>query len=414
MNDYLNTKVSSTVQLAIILLGLTIGLVSFFAYRSYQLAVEAYSNQAKAKLQTAATLLIPYHDEWHDRFISDNKPTEEEYQALVQKQSNLAKEIHVRYIYTFTYTLPPKFYFSSGSATDEDLKNPDLLTKLGQEYENTSEYLEKVALTRTPQFGQAHDKWGHQFSYMLPRVSPKGVAYIIGLDISVDTIEQDALQIFWYWLIVGSFVSTIGFIFAFFAIKPIMKQLNEKNNALQRQTQNLQEANDKLKYLAKKDSLTGVNNRREFFSLVEDIWDKHEDIFCVMLDLDKFKTLNDTFGHAFGDVALVEFTKTVMQHLDDESIFGRLGGEEFSLVLFNKSYESVVEILESIRRDIENLQIQVNNQMIKYTVSMGIAKKETNAFIDECLEQADQMLYNAKQSGRNRIKFRIKQQDVFQ
>lgn len=58
---------------------------------------------------------------------------------------------------------------------------------------------------------------------MMPRTSPKGVAYIIGVDLSVDTLKEDALKIFWYWFLVGSFVSTIGFIFAFFAIKPIMR-----------------------------------------------------------------------------------------------------------------------------------------------------------------------------------------------
>lgn len=407
MHHYLKSKVSSTTQLALVLLCFTIGLVSFFAYESYHNAVDAYSKQAKEKLQTAVTLLIPYHDKWHDRFASENKPTKEEYNALLLNQSLLAKEIHVRYIYSFTYTKEPKFYFSSGSATDEDLKDPHLITTLNQEYENTSEYLTKVALTETPQFGQAHDQWGHHFSYMLPRVSPKGVAYILGVDLSVDTIKEDAMDIFWYWLVIGSFVSTIGFIFAFFAIKPIMRELNEKNSALELQTQNLQIANNQLEYLAKKDSLTGINNRREFFNLVTDIWDRHENIFCVMLDLDNFKTVNDTFGHTLGDVALIEFTKTVNVHINTNTIFGRLGGEEFALVMYDTSYKNVLSILESIKDAIQNLHIKTEDGKIHFTVSMGIAKKEYESSIDVCLDQADHMLYDAKQSGRNKIKVRL-------
>lgn len=85
-----------------------------------------------------------------------------------------------------------------------------------------------------------------------------------------------------------------------------------------------------MEYLAKKDPLTGINNRREFFRLVADIWDKSDDIFCVMLDLDKFKSVNDTFGHTWGDNALVEFAKTVALRLDHESIFGEW--EERSLL----------------------------------------------------------------------------------
>ncbi len=406
MIDYFKNNVSSTAKLAIILLSLTIGLVSFFAYKSYQDALVSYSNQAKATLQIAATFLRPYHDEWHDRFVSENKPSEEDYQALLHKQSKIAKEIGVQYIYTFTYTLPLKFYFSSDSACDKDLNTPGLHTKLGEVYEGVSSYLKKAVETHTPQFGEAKDKWGNHFSYMVPCKSPKSVKYILGVDLSDDTIKQGVLEIFWYWLFIGTFVLIIGFVFAFFAIKPIMRQLNEKNTKLEIQTKNLKDTNAQLEFLVKKDALTGISNRREFFRLTAEIWGNYDDIFCVMLDLDKFKTINDTFGHNLGDSALIEFTKTVTLHLDHESIFGRIGGEEFALIVFNKSAQDVYYLVESIREDTQNIAIPVNNQMIRFTVSIGVAKKERNDSVDVSLDKADQMLYKVKQSGRNNIKFR--------
>ncbi|MDD2829148.1 MAG: GGDEF domain-containing protein [Sulfuricurvum sp.] len=406
MIDFTKAKVSSTTKLALILLSLTIGLVSFFAYKSYQNALATYTNQAKERLQLATTLLKPYHDEWHDRFTYENKPTEAEYQELLHKQSHLAQKIGVEYIYTFTYTLPPKFYFSSDSASEKDIHDPLLHTKLGQEYLDVSHYLKKTVESGIPQFGEAQDQWGTHFSYLAPFESPKGVKYVLGIDLSVHNIKEDALKIFWHWLFFGSLVSLIGFVFAFFAIKPIMRQLDEKNTKLEIQTKNLKDTNEKFEYLAKKDSLTGINNRREFFRLSEEIYNTYEDIYCVMLDLDMFKSINDTFGHKIGDIALIEFSKILTQHLDDKSIFGRIGGEEFALILFNKSSEDVYRIVESIREDTQNISIPVADQSIHFTVSIGITKKEGNDSIDTSLDKADQMLYEAKQDGRNKVRFR--------
>ena len=162
----------------------------------------------------------------------------------------------------------------------------------------------------------------------------------------------------------------------------------------------------KLKDMAQKDFLTGVNNRGHFFTLVSKIWESDEEIFIAMFDLDKFKNINDTYGHNGGDKVLKKFTKTIVNILDDKDIFGRLGGEEFALVSLDNE-ENFMQKLESIRAETEALVIEHEDKEIHFTVSIGVSKKETNQNIDMALDEADKKLYTAKTTGRNKIKFRV-------
>jgi diguanylate cyclase (GGDEF)-like protein len=193
--------------------------------------------------------------------------------------------------------------------------------------------------------------------------------------------------------------------------KEIQAAMITTHTKLAMQSKKLQEANEKLEFMAKKDFLTAVNNRGNFFHLGEEVFTKvlqeDEFIFVAMFDLDKFKLLNDVYSHKVGDLALQAFTKTVEKHLNEEDIFGRLGGEEFALISQSSCSDSIVKKLQKIREETEKIIIEHNNQKISFTVSIGLVKKEVNDTLDMTLEKADKELYNAKDAGRNKVNFRL-------
>jgi len=192
--------------------------------------------------------------------------------------------------------------------------------------------------------------------------------------------------------------------------KEIQANMIKTHTKLAIQSKKLKEANEKLEYMAKKDFLTGINNRGSFFEstqkLVKDESVKTP-IYISMFDLDKFKNLNDTYGHKMGDVALKRFTQEVLKNLNETDIFGRIGGEEFALVISSFSENNVIEQIENIRKSIEKIVIPCEETQIHFTVSIGMVKKDKDETIDMALDRADKELYSAKKDGRNRLKFRL-------
>jgi diguanylate cyclase (GGDEF)-like protein/PAS domain S-box-containing protein len=168
----------------------------------------------------------------------------------------------------------------------------------------------------------------------------------------------------------------------------------------------------KVETLAFQDSLTGIDNRRHFISLCKrEIYRMRRSggrpAAVVMIDLDNFKTINDTYGHACGDQVLIDFTRAIQSHLRTLDIFGRVGGEEFALFLVDVNREEALEILERLRVSVESVQIQVNGKELKITASFGMVSSDQMRLedleIEKLLTLADQALYRAKEAGRNRI-----------
>ena len=178
---------------------------------------------------------------------------------------------------------------------------------------------------------------------------------------------------------------------------------------IESRTKELYEVNKKLKNLSEKDYLTGIDNRRNFFTkgsiLFNTPLEKNMKMYIAMLDLDKFKNINDTYGHAVGDEILKQFTNLISNHLHKDDIFGRLGGEEFAIIIINNNEDEVISKLDYIKKCVSD--IVVNNN-ITFTVSIGVeVKQELDKSLDEVLEKADILLYKAKDEGRNKLKFRL-------
>ncbi len=160
---------------------------------------------------------------------------------------------------------------------------------------------------------------------------------------------------------------------------------------------------------ANRDYLTGLYNRRYFFDSMseyeEEIKETGEQFAVAMIDIDHFKKVNDTHGHDVGDkviIALSEILRTSTSHRD---VVARFGGEEFCVVLKNINRYSAEDIFERIRLEIEKFSFHVEKDTyIKFTVSIGLVMNSDES-LEEIINQADMMLYNAKNDGRNRVVF---------
>ncbi|MGI6176029.1 MAG: GGDEF domain-containing protein [Christensenellales bacterium] len=159
-----------------------------------------------------------------------------------------------------------------------------------------------------------------------------------------------------------------------------------------------------LSELSVRDALTGVYNRRFLNSFLQNILDtsrkKGDKFYVLMLDIDHFKYINDTYGHVFGDHVLLACVQAIQSILRKGDIIARYGGEEFAVILFPRRPNNAVDIAERIRRMISSLRFHYN---VTVTVSIGVARSRPEDTIEALLDRADQYMYCAKQSGRNQV-----------
>lgn len=149
------------------------------------------------------------------------------------------------------------------------------------------------------------------------------------------------------------------------------------------------------------DALTEIHNRRWFF-LALPAAPLAGDAF-IIIDIDHFKRVNDTFGHAAGDIVLARTAKEMALNLRHGEIFARLGGEEFGLYLPAKANLDPQDVAERLRNAIWSLKIKVGETDIPVTISAGIAVADTGLPLHELMSRADSALYGAKSRGRNRV-----------
>ncbi len=158
-----------------------------------------------------------------------------------------------------------------------------------------------------------------------------------------------------------------------------------------------------LNRLATTDFLTRLFNRRYFSETVSRQLDnrrQQEHYSLIVFDIDLFKTINDKYGHATGDQVLATIADRCRQHIRQQDILARIGGEEFALFLPGCHLDAAYSIAEQCRLSIENTPIVIEEQMIKVTASFGVASSKTADF-DTLLKHADTALYQAKAGGRN-------------
>jgi two-component system, cell cycle response regulator len=153
-----------------------------------------------------------------------------------------------------------------------------------------------------------------------------------------------------------------------------------------------------LIHLANTDLLTGLANRRSFFSTAEAIMSRAQMVSAVLFDIDRFKSVNDEFGHDVGDEVL-KMVGSIVQR--EELTVGRLGGEEFAIVLEGKDVSAAFGLAEALRVSISKGEIQIDKKHLSVTCSFGVSERLPNENIDHLLKRADIALYAAKTNGRN-------------
>ncbi|MGC4086355.1 MAG: GGDEF domain-containing protein [Polyangiaceae bacterium] len=168
------------------------------------------------------------------------------------------------------------------------------------------------------------------------------------------------------------------------------------------------ELEQRLVELATHDGLTGLYNRRHFVDLAERELSRaarsHCPVSLCMLDADQFKQMNDEFGHTVGDRALTTLARATRGMLRAQDIFGRLGGEEFGVLLPDTRIEGAVSVAERIRRSVEVTQVPTaHSAPVWITVSIGVAQLRPGETFETLMRRADNALYAAKASGRNRV-----------
>ncbi len=169
-------------------------------------------------------------------------------------------------------------------------------------------------------------------------------------------------------------------------------------------TKELKSLNRRYMELSITDQLTGVFNRRKIDEVLNFEFDKtikeSKTLSIALLDIDKFKNINDTYGHLTGDKVLVQLARTVQSFRDKSYTFGRWGGEEFILICPNTPIDQAVEVAEKLRVHIAETEFEEVGHL---TCSVGVSYTNGSTSVDTCLQEMDEALYKAKENGRNRV-----------
>ena len=167
----------------------------------------------------------------------------------------------------------------------------------------------------------------------------------------------------------------------------------------------------KITHYANRDYLTGLYNRRYFYKNVkaylESSKESGEKCTIAMIDIDHFKKVNDTYGHDVGDRVIVSLADILRSGTNPNDVVARFGGEEFCLVLKNIDNDiPSAEILERLRGSVEKFQLEIDEQrVVKFTISIGAIVYDPAETLDDTINEADMLLYKAKNTGRNRLIF---------
>ena len=188
------------------------------------------------------------------------------------------------------------------------------------------------------------------------------------------------------------------------------KNLTESNNKLSALVEERELLLKELKLLTITDPMTTLYNRRYFAEISKSIVAlskrKKENLSIIMIDIDKFKNVNDTYGHQFGDDIIISLSRILIESQRKSDIICRYGGEEFIILLPYTALDATAVVAEKIRILVESSRMTLpSNERFKFTISLGVAQvdieKETN--INDALKRADDGLYQAKNSGRNNV-----------
>ncbi|MGE8397111.1 MAG: GGDEF domain-containing protein [Comamonas sp.] len=184
-------------------------------------------------------------------------------------------------------------------------------------------------------------------------------------------------------------------------------RLYQLRSRLRQQRQELAAALEENRELASRDPLTGLLNRRHMLELLH-LEQRRclrgvRTMLLAQMDIDHFKSINDTYGHGVGDLALQTFAKRVRENIRGSDVFSRWGGEEFVLLLSDTHVEGAMLTLQRVREAVQSAVIAGAPETLRMTVSIGLAEHIAGEALEVTLDRADKALYCAKRAGRNQV-----------
>ena len=195
--------------------------------------------------------------------------------------------------------------------------------------------------------------------------------------------------------------------FGIFFIYPLIRQQVKEEDKLRAMTRSLSARSDTMEQAALTDALTGMQNRRYFDDALREYIVAFERIGkpvgLMILDLDRFKSINDTHGHDVGDDVLRAVGSCLQELTRYHDVVARLGGEEFAVVTPNMDIDALIKFAERIRKAVSAMTVKSGNVTLKVTTSVGLAVWDGKEGADDLYRRADQQLYQAKRMGRNKV-----------
>jgi diguanylate cyclase (GGDEF)-like protein len=192
------------------------------------------------------------------------------------------------------------------------------------------------------------------------------------------------------------------------SLKTKIMEVKNIENYFNKMLDSIQDYYEKLQELSDRDYLTGLYNRRKFeefltYEVKRSVRHRHK-FTILMIDLDNFKYINDTYGHASGDLVLKEVTQIFSSNLRNADILARIGGDEFAVILPETPYENGHAVVEKLRTSLESTPISLMFDQVSLTASFGIAEyPEQGENIESLLTGSDLAMYKAKRAGKNTI-----------
>lgn len=184
---------------------------------------------------------------------------------------------------------------------------------------------------------------------------------------------------------------------------PVALMLQKERIKLGRALRELEEAHEELGRRARIDALTGILNREAFLDEIDGLRRAGEDGAILMIDVDHFKLINDTYGHQTGDDALRKIAQTLVANVHPGVLVGRLGGEEFAMFLPCERAEIALDTAEQVRLAVRNIAFAPAGVPHRITVSVGMAMSTPDETLSIVMKRADMNLYKAKRAGRDRV-----------
>lgn len=191
-------------------------------------------------------------------------------------------------------------------------------------------------------------------------------------------------------------------------VKERTEELTQSLNQQEEINEKLRKANSELEYFATTDSLTGLLNRRHFFTLAEEAREKlqfdSKPVTVAMIDIDFFKQINDEYGHNTGDKLLKKVANAIKTCFTEQSLVCRFGGEEFAILIPDKTESEAFDHLQQVRQKVSDTKLTTPSGDVSVTVSIGLSEVENQErTLDNALSRADKTLYASKEYGRNRV-----------